>query len=77
MSTDGHGFIGRLALKDGTCLNVSLPDELSEQLINREPTMKTVTGRMFPYVKESDILVTLNGRRIGEGLCGSNYLFVR
>jgi hypothetical protein len=77
MGTDGHGYIGKLLQGDGRCLNVSLPDETSKKLIESEPRLMEVRGRWLPYVKDYGTVVTVNGRRIGEGHCGNHYLFVR
>lgn len=78
MSTDGHGYIGKLDVGGGKCLNVSIPDGDSKKLITRKAAQKaTLTGRWLPYVKEFGLAVTVNGRTIGEGLCGDHYLFVR
>jgi hypothetical protein len=77
MSTDGHGYIGRLVLQDGTCLNVSLPDDESKNMIYRTPRHMKITGRMLPYVKENNVVIRVNDRLVGEGLCGNYYLFVR
>jgi hypothetical protein len=77
MSSDGHGFIGKLELENGTCLNVSLPVEVSRELLGQEPRQMTVVGRIYRYVHEYQTFVLVDGRRIGEGLCGDYYLFVQ
>lgn len=77
ITTDGHGYIGKLDMENGDCLNVSLPDAVSEEHIYKNPTKMKLTGRWLPYVKQNGLVVTVNGRKIGEGLCGDHYLFVR
>ncbi len=45
MSSDGHGYIGVLKLDDGSCINVSLPEKVSQRLSGRAPERMTLTGR--------------------------------
>lgn len=77
MSGDGHGFIGKLTTPNG-CLNVSIPDREARRLLGQEPIERTIRGRLLPYVGEEDIVEQrVNGRKIGRGLCGDAFLFVK
>jgi hypothetical protein len=78
MSNDGHAYIGKLHLDDGTCVNVSLPERESRRLSGQPAQMRTITGNVFPYVQEDTFIeYRVNGRQIGYGLCGSYFVFVR
>lgn len=77
MSTDGHGYIGKLDVGNGKCLNVSLPDATSRKTIYKPARSVTLRGRWLPYVKQENIQARVNGRTVGEGLCGDHYLFVK
>lgn len=78
MSNDGHAYIGKLRLEDGTCVNVSLPEKESRRLSGQPAQMRTITGKVFPYVQENTFIEhRVNGRQIGYGLCGSHFVFVR
>ncbi len=78
MSSDGHGFIGRLTLDEGGCVNVSLPVQASRALLNHAPTTMTVRGKVFPYVHDDNLLeLQINGRSVGYGLCGDFFVFVK
>ena len=77
MSSDGHGFIGKLTTRDG-CLNVSVPDREAKRLLGKEPAQRTFKGDVLPYPTGDDVFdVRVNGRKIGRGLCGDDFLFVR
>lgn len=78
MSNDGHVYIGKLHLDDGTCVNVSLPERESRRLSGQPAQMRMITGSVFPYVQEDTFMeYRVNGRQIGYGLCGSYFVFVR
>ena len=82
MSSDGHGFIGKLLLEDGDCLNVSLSSERSRRLMDQPAQQITVSGTVLPYpvVADSEGLVLgyrVKGRPVGRGLCGDYFLFVQ
>lgn len=78
MSSDGHAFIGKLILGDGSCINVSLSDSVSKSLLGKSESYYVVHGFVFPYPASEDILrFEVNGRDIGFGLCGPFYIFVK
>jgi hypothetical protein len=85
MSSDGHGFIGRLILDNGDCLNVSLSPRRSRALLGRPAQHVTVSGQVSPYPEislysqDSEYLVlsySVKGRKVGQGRCGRYFLFV-
>jgi hypothetical protein len=77
MSNDGHGYIGVLKLDDGSCINVSLPEKVSERLSGHAPERMTLTGRVLPFPHGEEILTfKVNGRRVGYGKCAPYYVFV-
>lgn len=78
MSSDGHAYIGKLSLPDGTCVDVSLPESTSRRLAGQPPHQTTVVGRVLPYIYEDSIIdYKVNGRLIGYGKCGKFFLFVK
>jgi hypothetical protein len=77
MSSDGHGFIGQLTTPSG-CLNVSIPDREARRLLRREPSPRKFSGRILPYAMSDDVFEQrVNGRKIGRGQCGDEFLFVK
>ncbi len=78
MSNDGHGYIGRLELADGSCVNVSLPDRQSK-ILSLGPDKKMVLrGYVLPYVHDDAFIeYRVNGRSVGFGLCGEKFVFVK
>lgn len=77
VTSDGHAYIGVLELSDG-CLNVSIPDGTAKELFQKEASLRTVDGRIFNYFSGDTLFEQrVNGRRIGQGLCGSKFLFVK
>lgn len=85
MSSDGHGFIGRLVLDNGDCVNVSLPPGRSRALLGKPAQRLKVSGPVLPYAqislesKDSEYLVlsySVKGRKVGRGRCGPYFLFV-
>jgi len=84
MSSDGHGWIGRLTLRDGRCVNVSLPTGISAGMADQAPRPMTVVGKVWPYYHDdpNDTEITLaveyNHRRVGYGNCDSDFfVFVK
>ena len=77
MSNDGHGYIGVLRLDDGSCINVSLPENDSNRLLGQSPQRASLAGRVLPFPYGKDALTfEVNGRRVGYGKCAPYYLFV-
>lgn len=82
MSSDGHGFIAKLVLENGECVNVSLPTAEARNLLGKPPRKVKVHGDVLPYPVPSgaDGLVLgyrVKGRPVGQGLCGDRFLFVQ
>ncbi len=78
MSNDGHAYIGKLQLSDGSCINVSLPESQSRSLFDRPAVVKTIKGRVFAYIHEDTFIdYRINNRPIGYGSCGSFFVFVK
>lgn len=77
MSSDGHGFIGVLHLSDGKCVNVSMPLGESKALLGKPMSVRTVSGAYLPFVYDSESVILVDGRRIGLGVCGSYYIYVK
>jgi hypothetical protein len=77
MSSDGHAYIGVLRLDDGSCINVSLPEDRSWDLYGETPRRMSVAGRSlaFPQV-EGGSGFSVSGRPVGYGTCGW-FLFVK
>jgi hypothetical protein len=78
MSTDGHGYIGILLLADGSCINVSLPERESKKQLGKPPVHQAIAGAVFPFPFADDEMLgwKVNGRKVGFGTCGPNYVFV-
>jgi hypothetical protein len=78
MSSDGHGFIGIVRLDDGSCINVSIPDSRSRSLLGKPAQAVDLVGTVMPFPYGADILYfTVNGRKVGFGLCTDYYVFVK
>lgn len=78
IKSDGHGFIGELSLEDGSCIDVSVPNNFSERYRDQPAQMLQLEGPVFPYPNGEDIIeLKINGRKIGVGLCGNFYVFVK
>ena len=71
----GPALMGRLDLADGRCVNVSLPGEMLARLENAGAIEATVRGRVHE-VPADTVSMTIEGRTIGLGQCGSFILFV-
>ena len=41
------------------------------------PKEGSFTGRALPYVRDPSLVPLINGRRVGMGLCGDFYVFVK
>jgi hypothetical protein len=71
----GQAWMGRLELPDGRCVSVSLPGQMLAELQQSGAAEVTVRGRV--YEKQPDAQsMTVEGRTIGLGECGSFFLFV-
>lgn len=73
-----HGWIGSLALADGRCVSISLPDTEMEALRQTGPSEMTVSGRVYgdPSTDREVASMEIDGRNIGLGLCGNFFVFV-
>ena len=49
ITSDGHGFIGKLVLENGECINVSLPSDRSRRLLGKPPQPIKVMGQVLRY----------------------------
>jgi len=75
-----HAPTVQLDLPTGRCINVSMPRQRWEALRNRGPTAITVSGTVYrePSADNGgETVLEINGRRIGYGLCGRFFVFVR
>jgi hypothetical protein len=73
-----RGFIGELQVEKGKCVNISLPDDVSKKLIDKDPVKITVKGLVSPYPPYYEISKFLiNGRKVGFGWCDDFYIFVK
>jgi len=75
-----HGPTVELDLGHGRCVNVSLPTPRWEALRRAGPTEMTIVGSVHrepPLVNGQDVVLEIDNRRIGYGLCGNFFLFVR
>jgi hypothetical protein len=73
--TAGQAMMGKLDLPDGRCISVSLPGEMLAGLEQNGPAEVTIRGRVHEV--PSDVTsMTVEGRTIGLGMCGSFFLFV-
>lgn len=78
MKSDGHGFIGEVVMADGSCIDVSLPEEQSRKLIGQPPRRVEVQGPVLPFPFGENIMgFKVNGRDVGFGSCQDFYIFVR
>lgn len=65
--------MGQLDLADGRCVAVSLPQQMLLELQQQGPTEVTVRGRVFDVARNSQAM-TVEGRSIGLGLCGGDFI---
>jgi hypothetical protein len=78
MSSDGHAFIGVLTLDDKSCINVSLPEKRSEYLLGKSGKLTVISGLVVSFPHADDAMeFAINGRRVGYGLCGDKFVFVK
>ncbi len=70
--------MGRLNLDDGRCINVSLPDNMIEELGRRMPKRQVIKGRVFigGHRDESAWSMVIEGRKVAISQCGDFYIFV-
>ena len=73
-----HASTAQFNLPDGPCINVSLPRERLERLRQAGPVEMTVTGEVYrdPSAAGEDVVLEIEGRTIGFGLCGDFFVFV-
>jgi len=73
-----HAFMGRLMLKSGECVHLSLSDKLVSDLRKSDQTYLSVYGDRLPKpIGMDDIdFLEVNGRRVGWDICSDYYLFV-
>ncbi|HWL95566.1 MAG TPA: hypothetical protein VNT79_18755 [Phycisphaerae bacterium] len=75
-----HAPTAQLSLGNGRCVNVSLAPQRLEELRRRGPTEMTVTGTVYwepSTTGGEETVLEINGRRIGYGLCGRFFVYVR
>lgn len=75
-----HAPTVQLDLRNGRCVNVSLPRERWEELRRSGPREMTVVGNVYREprgVGGEESVLEINGRAIGYGLCGDFFVFVR
>jgi len=71
--------MARVELPDGRCISVSLPASRLAMLSRDRPREMTVTGEVYrdPSADGGDaVLLQIEGRNIGLGLCGDYFVFV-
>jgi hypothetical protein len=71
----GQAWMGRLDLADGRCVSVSLPAQMMHELQASGGNDVTVRGRVHEIPANVQVM-TVEGRTIGLGACGSFILFV-
>lgn len=72
-----QGMISQLKTDDGRCLNVSLPDEVSDGLEQDGQDRMTMRGDVLDYPKAAGTdAVEVDGRSVGKGACGDDFVFV-
>lgn len=74
-----HAWMARLELPDGQCISVSLPDTELNRLRQDGPKEMSITGRVYgdPSASTEIAFMKVEGRKIGLGLCGDFFVFVR
>lgn len=73
-----HAVMGRLDLGDGTCVSVSLPRAQIADLRRTGPRIMTVRGRVYGEPPADRVVIMeIQGRKIGLGLCGDFFVFVQ
>ena len=71
--------MARVELPDGRCVAVSLPEEQLADLRRSGRRQMTVSGLVYgdPSASSEIASLTVEGRRIGLGLCGNFFVYVR
>ena len=73
----GHGMVSKIETDDGRCLNVSLPDDVSDGLEQDGQVRMTVRGDVIGYPDVAGALeYQVDDRSVGKGDCGEDFLFV-
>jgi hypothetical protein len=74
-----HAWMGRLELPEGRCVSLSLPESEIAALQRDGPRIMTVSGRVYgdPSTDQEVAWLEIEGRRVGLGLCGNFFVFVR
>ena len=75
-----HAETVELRLNDGRCVNVSLPRDRWEALRESGPTEMAIVGQVYREPETNsgeEAILEINGRKIGFGLCGDFFVFVR
>lgn len=78
--TPAHdSWMGIIRRADGSCTGISFPEETIVQLRRDGPRAMTVSGRVIGYPAETHRIgyLRVNGRTIGVGVCGDNFIYVR
>lgn len=71
--------MGRLDLPDGRCISLSLPESEIASLRQNGPRLMAVSGRVYgdPSTDQEIGWLEIEGRRVGLGLCGKFFVFIR
>jgi hypothetical protein len=71
-------WMAEVALNDGKCVRVSLPEVEIARLRGDGPKPMTLSGRVYGDPPRTDEVVTfeVNGRKIGLGTCGDFFVFI-
>ena len=70
-------MVSELKTDDGRCLNVSLPNDVSDGLEQDGQDRMTVRGDVLGYPKGAGALeYQVDDRSVGKGDCGDDFLFV-
>ena len=73
----GHGMVSKIETDDGRCLNVSLPDDVSDGLEQDGQDRMTVRGDVLGYPDVAGAVeYQVDDRSVGKGDCGEVFLFV-
>ena len=73
----GHGMVSRIKTDDGRCLNVSLPDDVSDGMEQDAQDRMTLRGDDLGYPDVAAVVeYQVDGRSVGKGECGEDFLFV-
>lgn len=73
----GDTKMGKLEIGHDQCVSVSLPSDMIESAEKQGPHETTLKGTILPVPTDIEVAtISVNGRKIGLGQCGSFYLFV-